>query len=213
MEQEKKKYIGTREPEVRQNEQEENLKLVRAINAGDNLAFEKFYELYKEDIRWLARNDEDIFQSMWYAIVRNLRNYDETKGASIKTFIMNNAKYARLSHYFLGTKKHEKNVSFNDLVSLGEANFSGEESSLEERYELKEKCDDLKKNLRRINKRERMALEMTYIDGKHEKDVAEALGVPVARLHRIRLMGMRKIRMFTERDAKQFEDAQERENL
>lgn len=171
------------------NTDEENIRLIREEN--DNAAFEylikKYMGIVKKESRALyiiGAENEDIIQEGMIGLIKAIRSFDGSKGASFSTFanlcikrqlitavkLSNRKKHSPLNYYVSFYTENDDDVALVDELQADQA-FEPENQMLGqlESQKLAETID------KKLSKFERQVLE-GYLAGKSYDELAGAFG-------------------------------------
>ena len=168
-------------------------KLAELAQAGDETAEEVLINRYKELVKSRARmyfiagaDAEDVIQEGMIGLIKAIRSFDGSKGASFSTFanlcikrqlitavkLSNRKKHSPLNYYVSFYTENDDDVALVDELQADQA-FEPENQMLGqlESQKLAEAID------KKLSKFERQVLE-GYLAGKSYDELAEAFGKP-----------------------------------
>lgn len=170
--------------------------LVELSATGDKYATEYLLSRYKNTVRSKARmyflvgaDRDDIVQEGMIGLFKAIRDFDNTKQASFKSFAELCVRRQIITAIKTATRK--KHIPLNSYISLSKPVFDDEnegffsdvlseleEYSPEDMFIKKENAEDVGKKIEKtLSKLEKEVLEM-YLDGKSYQEIAKVMGRP-----------------------------------
>lgn len=151
--------------------------LIADLQAGNEKAFEKIYQLYSEStfgiIYSITRDQkisEELLQDVFLKIWQNANSYDPGKGRFF-TWILNIARNAAIdkirSRNFKNSKLNLKSENFVDILEA-KSSFSGRIDAIG----LKKYIDLLQPMCKKL-------IDLLFFKGFTQKETAEELGIPL----------------------------------
>ncbi|MEL6918553.1 MAG: sigma-70 family RNA polymerase sigma factor [Bacteroidota bacterium] len=151
--------------------------LVKRFKQKDELAFERLYEMYSENIcgviHTIVKNGdlaEEICQDVFVKIWNNAESYNPSKGRFF-TWILNIARNAAIDEVRSKSyKENKKNLPVDYFVGI-----------LENTYDLSNSVDaiGIKKLLKNLKDKCVQIINLLYFKGYTQKEVAEELDIPL----------------------------------
>ncbi len=149
--------------------------LIQNFKKGNNRSFELIYEKYKRSLLKLIwyyvnrkEDAEDILQSVFYKVVKNIHKFKPEKGASFKTWLYRIA--INSCKDFLRTRKQEIGIDFIDDMK---------DTSSTDEIEDKLMVEKIRKEVFKLPIKYREVIVMIYFEGMQYNEAAEILKKPV----------------------------------
>ncbi len=148
-------------------------KLIKEFKKGNKEALKFIYEKYKRSLLkliWYYVNNkedaEDILQTVFYKVIKNIEKFSLKKGASFKTWVFRIA--INSCKDFL---KKKRSISLNDIEITAVSNI--------EKVEDKILIEKILNALNKIDLKYREVIMMIYLENMKYEEVADILNKPV----------------------------------
>jgi RNA polymerase sigma factor (sigma-70 family) len=151
--------------------------LISQLQAGNEQAFERLYNLYSESLYGIIHNiireekiSEEVLQDVFLKIWNNASSYDPDKGRFF-TWILNIARNASIdrlrSKDFKNRKSNLRSENFEDIL-VAQSNAVGKIDAI-----------GLQKYLNRIGPACKRLIDLLFFKGFTQKESAEELNIPL----------------------------------
>jgi RNA polymerase sigma factor (sigma-70 family) len=150
---------------------------------------------------------EDYISAGFEALLRAIRDYDETKGASFLTWAWQylNMEMRKTAQAAYRRRRHDKQLGLQclDFDADGETRSRGHDYFVDpkERFpEIVDQREYVEYVLSQVTTKQRAVLELYYFDGLKLKQIAAILGVTFQRVQQIRNDAFKAVRDAAERE-------------